>query len=636
LRSSPTRETIAPIAMWRADADGQGTVVGTWPETEGHPVEIGMRRPLAELEDAVPIVVDGALWGVVSVLMQEAEAGPSRVVPSVVAEAVARAIATSDAVRLADEQAALRSVAVRVAEGAPPEELFAAVTEEVGRLFGADAAGMIRYERDAVISVGDWDRDGEGGIEVGSRWPMDGSSLAPRILRSGEPARIDDWSDVTGRIAEVIRTRLGFTSSVGAPIVVEGSVWGTLFVHSKRSEPLPAGTEQRLASFAELVATAILNAQAGAELRRLAADDAALRRVATLVARESPPPEVFAAVVTEIGKLLGVEDTALLRYEEDGTATVVARWGRRQEALPIGARLPVKGHNVTALVRETSRPARIDDYRTASGDIGARLHDAGTRSAVGSPIVVEDRLWGVMVAAQGIPEPLPAETEARLARFAELTATALANAQAREDLAASRARIVAAADQERRRVVRDLHDGAQQRLVHALMILKMAQRDLKAGGDRASGLLDEAVEHAELAIGELRELAHGNLPAVHMRGGLSAGVRSLAQRSQVPIDVTVTVDRLPAVLEATAYFVISEALTNVAKHAQATRVTVRVHADDESLHVEVRDNGVGGARLDGAGLGGLADRAAALNGRLQIESPPGGGTRVVANLPLGA
>jgi signal transduction histidine kinase len=139
-----------------------------------------------------------------------------------------------------------------------------------------------------------------------------------------------------------------------------------------------------------------------------------------------------------------------------------------------------------------------------------------------------------------------------------------------------------------------------------------------------------------LAIGELRELAHGILPAVLMRGGLSAGVRSLAQRSQVPIDVTVTVDRLPAVLEATAYFVISEALTNVAKHAQATRVTVRVHADDESLHVEVRDNGVGGARLDGAGLGGLADRAAALNGRLQIESPPGGGTRVVANLPLGA
>ena len=641
MRSSSTDETVAPlIAMWRAGADGRGTVVGAWPEAEGHPVELGTRRPLAELAASrswIPIVVDGALWGVVSVHTQDGEpaAEPITALPSIVAEAVSRAIASSDAVRLAEEQAALRCVAVRIAEGVPPEELFAAVTEEVGRLFGADAAGMIRYEHDCAVAVGGWFRGGETGVELGSRWPMDGASLTPTILRTGEPARIDDWREVPGHIAEVIRTRLGFTSSVGAPVLVEGAVWGALFVHSKGGEPLPAGTEQRLGRFTELVATAILNAQAGAELRRLADDDAALRRVATLVARESPPADVFAAVVTEIGKLLGVEDTALLRYEEDATATVVARWGQRQEALPVGTRLPVEGRNVTALVQQTSRPARINDYRTATGDIGTRLHDVGTRSAVGSPIVVEGRLWGVMVAAQGIPEPLPAETEARLGRFAELTATALANAQAREDLAASRARIVAAADEERRRVVRDLHDGAQQRLVHTLMLLKMAQRDLVTGGDRASGFVDEAVEQAELAIGELRELAHGILPAVLSRGGLNAGVRALAQRSQVPIDLTVTVDRLPAMVEATAYFVISEALTNVAKHADATGVTVRVHVMDERLQVEVRDNGVGGARLDGAGLGGLADRVAALDGRLQVESPSGGGTLVVANIPFG-
>jgi len=545
------------------------------------------------------------------------------------------AISRAEAERLGDEQATLGRVATFVAEGMPPEELFHTVTEEVGRLFGTDAAGLIRFESDEIVVVlGNWEREVGSPVELGSRWPVEGGSLTPTILRTGKPARIDAWDDVPGVIAETVRTRLRFTSSVGAPILVGGRVWGVLSVHAKGGDPLPRDLDERLSRFAHLVATAVLNAQARAELRRLADEQAALRRVATLVARESPSAEVFAAVAVETGRLLGIEAVALLRYQHDATATVVARWGAREEGVPVGLRLPTDGNNVTSLVRRTRRPARIDRYSAATGPIGAHLYNVGVRSAVGCPILVQDRLWGVLVAADGREQALPGETEERLGKFAELIATAIANAQAREDLAASRARIVAAADEERRRVVRDLHDGAQQRLVHTLVTLKLAQRMVTTDAEGVPAYLDEAVEQAELAIAELRELAHGILPAVLTRGGLRAGVRTVAQRSQIPVDVTIDVPRLAPTIEATAYFVISEALTNVAKHAQATRATVRASLAGDALQVEIRDDGVGGARLEGAGLGGLADRLEALGGTLRLDSPPGGGTLVAAEIPL--
>jgi signal transduction histidine kinase len=287
------------------------------------------------------------------------------------------------------------------------------------------------------------------------------------------------------------------------------------------------------------------------------------------------------------------------------------------------------------IVSETARSARIDSLADASGPLGVAAREAGVRSAVGTPIIVEGGLWGVVIAGSSLEQPLPADTEARLSSFTELVATAVANAESRAELTASRARIVAAADESRRRIERDLHDGAQQRLVHAVIVLKLALRALSNADANAGELVAEALRHAEQANSELRELAHGILPAALTRGGLRAGVDGLVSRVSLPVSVDVPVERLPAGVEATAYFVISEALTNVVKHARAASAQVTARVERGELRVEVRDHGVGGARGGhGTGLGGLEDRVAALDGRLVLESPPGGGTRVCARLPV--
>jgi signal transduction histidine kinase len=288
---------------------------------------------------------------------------------------------------------------------------------------------------------------------------------------------------------------------------------------------------------------------------------------------------------------------------------------------------------VFAKAIRTGRSARVDDYSDASGLLREMTQRTRIRCSVAVPIVVEGSLWGAMGAAKR-REQFPADVEQRLAGFTELVGIAISNFQARENLAASRARVVAAADQERRQVVRDLHDGAQQRLVHSILLLKEAHEALQASTEPASALVAEALDQAKRAHAELRELAYGIMPAVLTRGGLRAGVAALASRAPVPVAVDVVVDRLSAPVEATAYFVVSEALTNVAKHAQATRAEVRAHVEGATLRLEVRDDGVGGARLDGRGLVGLADRLAALDGQLRVESPVGGGTLVAADIPL--
>jgi signal transduction histidine kinase len=285
-------------------------------------------------------------------------------------------------------------------------------------------------------------------------------------------------------------------------------------------------------------------------------------------------------------------------------------------------------------VYRTGRSARFDSYETSDGSIATSAQHVGIRSGVGSPIVVNGRLWGVIAAGTSLPEPLPADAESRMAEFTELAATAISNVQARSDLAASRARIVATADAERRRVVRDIHDGAQQRLVQSVVTLKLLRRALSAGRDDVAALADEALEHAQAATDELRELAHGILPRVLTHGGLDAGVRSLAARMSIPVEIDVAVERLPRAVEATAYFVVAEALTNVAKHSHARRATVSAHLGTRSLQVEVRDDGVGGAQADGAGLVGLSDRLAVLDGSLRVESHPDGGTLVSASIPV--
>ena len=533
-----------------------------------------------------------------------------------------------------DEQAALRRVATLVARDVPSDELFAAVAGEVGGLLGADLAWMIRDEPDGTVTpVATWAADGER-PPVPDRWATEEGDPTTMVAETRRPARVDDRTAVSGPVAVFIRDELHVRSSVGSPILVEGRRWGALAVHSRQSDPLPADTEARLHNFAELVATAMSNVQTRAEMRRLADEHAALRRVATLVARESPPAAIFAAVAEEVGRLLDVEAIRIVRCEDGGAVQVMASWGEPDAAVPVGTHLTPGDHGLASMVRRTARPARIDDHARVTATCQSSVRDLGIRSAVGTPIVVEGRIWGVMIAASPRPEPLPAGTEERIGQFTELVATAISNIQARSDLAASRARIVAATDDERRRVVRDLHDGAQQGLVNTVITLKLARRALERGHGDALELVGEALGQAERATDELRELAHGILPSVLAHGGLRAGVETLAGRMPLPVEVGVSVGRLPRPVEASAYFVVAEALTNVAKHSRAGRAAVTAHIEDATLQVRVRDDGVGGARADGSGLLGLADRLAVLDGRLDVESPANGGTLVTAAIPL--
>ena len=534
---------------------------------------------------------------------------------------------------LAEEQAALRRVATLIARNAPPAEVFATVAREAGVLLGVDATHMGRYEpEDWVTGVGAWSRAGEH-MPVGTRAPLEGESVCSLVVRTGRPARMDDYEQGSGPIAALLRD-LGIRSSVGAPIVVDGRLWGVMVASSKADEPLPSDTESRIAAFTELAATAISNADAWASARSLGKEQAALRRVATLVARQPSPDEVFTTVADELGQLLGVTDTRLYRCEADGSGTIVADRGNGHErAVRAAARVSLEGNNVESLALRRGRPVRIDDYRKATGPLAAYTRRWGVRSMVGAPILVEGRVWGVLVAGWRSAEPPPTGTESRMMECAKLVATAISNVQARSELAASRARIVAAADEERRRVIRDLHDGAQQRLVHSIVTLKWARRALERHED-ATALVTEALDQTQRANVELRELVHGILPAVLTRGGLRAGVQALASRMPVPVDNGVTVGRLPAAVEATAYFVVAEALTNVAKHAEATRAAVAARVEEGVLRIEVRDDGVGGARPDGSGLLGLADRVAVLDGTLRVESAAGAGTLLTAAIPL--
>jgi signal transduction histidine kinase len=587
---------------------------------------------------ATPITVDGQVWGamIVGTALEQSLPPDSEDRLGSFTELVATAIANAESrarlARLAEEQAALRRVATLVAQSTPPEDLFTAVVEEVGQLFPVHMAMMGRYEAEGTLAcVATWGVADS--FPAGSRRELGGSNLGTIVCETGRSARLDDYSEsASGQLGDIARVS-HIRSSVATPIMVEGRLWGLIAAGSMGEEPLPADSEARLASFTELVATAIANAESRVALARLADEQAALRRVATLVARGVSPEEVFAAVTEEIGLLLPVNLAILGRFEGDGTGTCVASWGAGSVRFPVGSRWPLDGNNLATVVFETGGSVRNDEYADSSGKIGVTGRESGFRSGVGTPIVVEGDVWGVMVVGSTREPRLPADTEARLTSFTELVGTAIANAESGAALAASRARIVAASDESRRRIERDLHDGAQQRLVHAVIVLKLAMRALSRGDAGAGELVAEALQHAEQASFELRELAHGILPAALRRGGLGAGVDSLVSRVSLPVTVDVTTERLPASIEAAAYFVVSEALTNVVKHAGAAHATVTARVQDGELEVEVCDDGVGGARsAHDTGLGGLEDRVTALDGRLELESPAGAGTRVRATL----
>jgi signal transduction histidine kinase len=375
--------------------------------------------------------------------------------------------------------------------------------------------------------------------------------------------------------------------------------------------------------------------RAADQVSELAQRQSALRRVATLVARGVGPSEVLAAVADEVAIALRFNNAALFRYLDDDSGELMAAHDEAGlKKMPVGARLTLEGENVAGMVLRTGATARMNSHEHAAGSAAALIRDLGYRCGVGAPIIVDGRLWGAAIVGSSGAQPPPPDTEARLADFAELVAMAIANAEARGELMASRARIVTAADEARRRIERDLHDGAQQRLVALGLKVRSLEGSLPADGALKREIADIG-DALAAANEELRQISHGIHPAALTHGGLGPALRSLGRRAAMPVDVNIAVkQRLPESVEVAAYYVVAEALTNAAKHAQASVITVTAQADDKCLRISVADDGVGGAnRGGGSGLIGLKDRVEALGGHLHLISSDHHGTTLSAEIP---
>ena len=593
----------------------------------------------------VPITVEGRLWGLMTVGSISGEPSPPGTedrltnFTELVATAIANAQAREELRRVAEEQAALRRVATLVAEGAPPDAVFAAATEESGRLLDGDFTSITHYESDSYgrIITGWAPKDID--LPIGFGAPLEGRNVATLVHSTGRPARIEQFGADHGPLAAPV-VGGGVRCAVGAPISVEGRLWGVMVVGFVGEQPAP-GAELRLGAFTELLATAIANAQAREELQALADEQAALRNVATLVAERAASEELFSAVAREATQVLRVSAATLDRYESDGTAVTLALsrdpdWDIADNVAYPGARWPNEPGGLVALVWQSGDAARVDDYSEISGATGDSARTAGLSSACAAPITVDGKLWGLIRVYARDNVRLPDDTEARLHGFAELVATAIANAQAQAELTASRARIVATADETRRRIERDLHDGAQQRLITLGLRLRAAQVSVPQELDRLAQELDDVALGLTSAIDELREYARGIHPAILAEGGIGPALRTVARRSSVPVVLDMRTDgRLPEPIEVAAYYVVSEVLANAAKHAGASVATVDVETVDDVLRIVARDDGVGGAEFArGSGLVGLRDRVEALGGRMSLESPRGEGTTIEVELPV--
>jgi signal transduction histidine kinase len=446
--------------------------------------------------------------------------------------------------------------------------------------------------------------------------------------------------------------RLGPRGAATAVLVVASlTIWNTAqnegpFVRESITDQLLATQFfLAIAALTSLILAAVMaeRLRAGEALRRnevsvrlLANEQTALRRVATLVASEAKPQELFDKVTEEAALLLGAHNASIVRYGDDGRGTVVSAWSVPDRGhIPVGETVALDGDTVVACVYRTGETHRAN-YDELSDPLAEVQRSFGYRSAVGAPVTLGGRLWGAIAAATADPEPLPGEAEKRLCDFAELVSQALANADAREKLAASRARIVEAGDAERRRLERNLHDGAQQRLVALALHLRLVEAAVERDPARARALLAGALEQLNDALEELRELARGIHPAILTDRGLGPALDALVTRAPVPVEVAeVPEERLPPQVEAAAYYVVAEAVTNAAKYAQASNVSVSIRRSNGRAVVQVADDGVGGADPGhGSGLRGLADRLEALDGRLHVESPPDRGTRIEAEIPL--
>jgi signal transduction histidine kinase len=518
-------------------------------------------------------------------------------------------------------------VATLVAAGVGEPELLSAVTYEIGRLFDAQRAATMRWEGDTIRVIGDWSEDTGQMQGTGRTYTYGGDTITARVVETKGPARINSLDDLTSDFARARWLQLGLNATIGAPIFVGGEIWGLVTASRVRPEPFPEGAENRLGDFASLVALAIANADARRETAVLVAEQSALRRVATLIAAGRSQDEVLAAVTSEVGTLFDATNVELVRWEgvHDEVA-IVAGWGRDGTPVEPGSLVHPPPQGAVIRVLETGFASRSQEGRL----------EPIVSSTVAAPVIVNGSLVGALSAHREHGDVFAAGSEIRLRSFADLAAQAVANERAQADLRSSRARIVRTADETRQRLERNLHDGAQQRLVSVSIALRLGTSMLPGAPEEARTLLVSASEELTQALQELRDLARGLHPSILTDRGLGPALEALAGRAPVPVELANGLDvTLPRDVEAALYYVVSESLTNVAKYAAATAANVRLHCTERAARVEVADNGLGGADpARGSGLRGLIDRVEALGGRLGIESPAQGGTRVWAELPL--
>ena len=615
----------ARVDDW-ADATGAVAAMGT---------VLGVRSCVA-----TPIVVEGRTWGTLIAATNEREPLPpdtqSRVCEftEFVATAIANAEARSQLSRLANDQAALRRVATLVARGATPEGVFRAVAAEVDVLFGGDVSAIVRFEADGTATVLG---DVGGPHKAGKRVSLDPGYVVHTVRETSRSARFDTEDPASADTSSLVRTA-GIRSAVASPIVVEGELWGAITAASMHG-PLAPAAEQRLTDFTDLVATAVANTQARNEVTALAEEQAALRRVATMVAQGGPAAEIFCAVSEEVARLFGSTTGAVARYEPDGDGIVIVGVTERTRAsTAIGARFDFDNAMLAARIYRSGRSVRADraDIPSVAAATVNVLGAIDPVSSIGSPIVVDGRLWGAMAVASE-HEPMPDDAQDRLEKFTDLVGIAIANAETRAELTASRARIVAASDDARRRIERDLHDGAQQRLVSLALELCIAAESVPSELPELQARLGFVASEIDGVIDDLREMSRGIHPAVLSDGGLGAGGR----------DARPPRDRSGAARARSA-----DALRSARRGGGVLRRLRGAHEHGEARE-RVTGSCDGARRLTAMsacrspttataaprstaapGLAGLRDRVEALGGSFRLSSPRGEGTVVAVELPV--
>jgi len=531
--------------------------------------------------------------------------------------------------RVADEQAALRRIATLVAAGATEADLAAAVSSEVGALFDAQSASVVRWDGDTIRVIGSWALDSVDVRPAGAVLTYGGDTLAARVVQTAAPARIDSVDDLQTEFARQRWAELGWQASIGAPIMVDRKVWGIVAASRKElGAPFPQGDEERLRDFSALIAQAIVNAEARSETAALVAEQSSLRHIATLVAAGRPQAEVLDAVTSAAGALFDAATVTLVHWEGVHDEVVVnAAWSAPgSTALPPGTLYHPDPDGPTLGVLETGTARRGSESSP----------ERGTVSVIAAPVIAARSLYGALAAARPADDPFPVGAEIRLRSFADLTAQSITNDRAQTELRASRARIVRTTDEARRRLERNLHDGAQQRLVSVSLALRLVEQMIQSDPSTADVVLHEASRELAEALQELRELARGLHPALLNEHGLEPALAAASARAPFPVEITgIPERRLPGAVEAAIYYVVAESLTNAARHGAASSATVAVSCSGDTVTVEIADNGRGGASLEaGSGLRGLVDRVEALGGELALSSPHGAGTLVRAELPL--